>query len=141
MRQGFTLIELLIVLALLAIILAFSAPVALSHYQAYVFISERDEFLSLLRRARTLSLANRNSQPHGLYIDAASYIIFEGSDYLNRNPAYDEIFPRAQGIDISGPTEIVFAPLSAASAGGNITLSYGDQSVNFKINTAGGITW
>lgn len=142
MNNGFSLSELLIVIAILVVIAVFGVPATITHYQNYLLIAERDSLLSYLRRARTFSLANRNSEPHGIFIESNQYVLFEGKSFTERQAAYDEVFPKAKSIQIAGTSEIVFASLAATSTGGTITLSVApNNSFNIQINEAGGIIW
>lgn len=141
--RAFTLIELLLVLGLLVLILSLTAPVAINHYQSYQIIAERDNILGLLRRARSLSIANRNAAAHGVYFDMSQsqYVIFEGSSYALRAPNWDEVFSWPASLTITGQSEVVFAPLAATTTGVNIALSNSAANFNIQINDQGGILW
>ena len=141
MKHGFTLIELLIVFSILIIIFALGMPLTINYYQSYQLISERDNMVGLLRRVRTFSLANRNSLPHGLHLGSDAYTLFTGESFMNRDPAFDEIFPKSGAATVGGPAEIVFSPLSATTTGGTLMLNVGPQSASVLINATGGISW
>lgn len=141
MSKGVTLIEVLIVLAIMGIVFSLGVPLTINHYQSYLLISERDSILGFLRRARTLSLANRNSLPHGIYIESSQYSIFEGQNFLNRNSSLDEVFPKSRSISVAGSSEITFAPLSATTAPVTLTLSNYNQNITIEINGEGSISW
>ena len=141
MNKGVTLIEVVIVLAIMGIVFSLGVPLTINHYQSYLLISERDNILGFLRRARTLALANRNSLSHGVYIESSQYSIFEGQNFLNRNSSLDEVFPKSQSVSIAGSSEIIFAPLSATTAPVTLTLSNNNQNISIQINAEGGILW
>ena len=141
MKGGFTLIELLLILGIVSIIMIMGTPITINHYQSYRLISERDNLLGFLRRARTLSLANRNSLAHGLYIENNRYTIFEGPNFTSRQSAWDEVFDKSGAVEISGSTEIIFSSLGATTTSSALTLSIGSQTFTININEAGGIAW
>ena len=141
MANGITLIEVLIVLAIMSIVFSLGVPLTINHYESYLLISERDNLLGFLRRARTLALSNRNSLPHGVYIEGNEYAIFEGQSFSSRNSSLDEVFPKSQSINVTGSGEIIFSSLSATTAPVTLTLSNNNQNLNIQINAEGGISW
>lgn len=141
-RGGFTFIEFTIVLAILAFTAGLGLFVSLEFYRGSVLDSERDQFLSILRRARNAAINNIHNLSHGVYVASSSYIIFAGPSYVGRIASYDEIFPRAAPVSFSGPSEIVFSRLAAtSSASGTIILSYVPASTTIQINYEGQISW
>lgn len=116
---GFTLIELLIVMALVVLLIVTAAPIY-SNFQTSSQLNESAaQVVSTLRLARTLSVARQNNSSYGLSIDvdpggADRIILFSGTSYALRNPAYDRIttFDGALSVTPSlsgGAREIVFS--------------------------------
>ncbi len=135
--NGFTLIEALISLGILAIIFAVGAPIALDFYLNYQLASEANLLTSALQQARNLSMINHNESNHGLYVDAENFVIFQGSNFASRVQNQDKIFPRAQLISITGPSELIFTALSGQTASTTYNLSDGRKNKDVYVNAEG----
>ena len=120
--EGFTLMEILIVISLFFILAGFGLAISMDAYRSFNFASDRDLLVSLLQKARSQSLNNVNQSPHGVYIAAASYVLFQGSNYISRDQSEDLIFPHSADLSLSGLPEVIFTPLSATTSAGNIIL-------------------
>lgn len=114
--SGFTLIELLITIALIGGLAGMGLLIGLDFYKSYALISEKDTLISILRQTRTRALVNFNQSSHGLYIGPDAYTIFQGPSFANRSSTWDQLIQRAPGITLTGPQEIVFNQLTAASS-------------------------
>ena len=144
--EGFTLIEVLVVIALGVILATFSLLLGTNFYTSYSFRSDRDILVSALEKARNRSLANINQAPHGVHIDPAQYVIFEGATYATRDATKDESIPASAAIirTVSVPQpEFVFLQLDGGVAiPGNITLATaGHSPATITINSEGQIDW
>lgn len=154
-KRGFSLIEILIVVALLVVIIGLTLLVSFDNLRSYSFRSDRDMLVAALHKTRNQAVNNiclgvscTNGKSHGVafppLVPAGEYVIFQGSDFVNRDVAMDEIFDLSPGINIAGTSEIVFSSLSgdADPPDGNITISddNGLSSV-ISINSEGQITW
>ncbi len=152
---GFTLIEMLIVIGIMTSLGGVALVVSMNNYHAYAFRAERDTLVSLLQKARSQSMSNlclgasmscMNGRPHGVYISAGQYTVFQGQTYAARDSAIDEIY-LMRGVDVmtrSGSlTEVVFAQLSGDVAlPGYITFLNSDGHVSTTtITSQGAITW
>ena len=140
-NKGFTLIEIFIVIAIMGILAAITVPTLISSYRNYVFHGERDLAVSLLRRARGMSLAGTDSKDHGLKITSASYTIFEGSSWAARDTSQDQDTPHDNTVAISGGSEIVFGYLTGRSVATILTLTDGSNAASVSINLEGLISW
>ena len=142
MSRGFTLIELIIVIALAVIIFSFTVGVGSDFYLSQSLIAERDSVVSLLRRARIKAMNNTRQSNQGLFIAAGEYVIFEGDTYAGRSVDFDEVFPRAGRVQISGPSEIVFnSSEGSSSASGTISIVSGAGTAKILVNSEGRISW
>ena len=121
-RDGLTLIEILISISLLAILAGFGLVESMDSYRRYNFFSQRELLVSLLQRARAQAMQNLNEMPHGLHIDsiAATYILFQGSDFAHRDLSGDLIFSGNPGQSFAGLTDVVFSRLSGTTTSGSI---------------------
>lgn len=134
--------EVIIVLGIFAILFAVGLPIGLDAYRNYLLNSETINLVSFLRRAQNMSFSNVNEVPHGIYMSEDKFIIFEGASYASRNVSADEDFYRSASVSISGPTEIVFAPLSGnPNIGGSFILSNLLRIQSVEINEQGTIFW
>ena len=141
-RLGFTIVELLVIMAIAVLIFIFTLGVGSDFYRNQSLISERDTVINLLRRARTKAMNNENQSNQGLSVSTTSYVLFSGDSYALRNASYDEEFPRSGIINVSGPTEAVFAALEGTSnVSGTISVSNSKDTANISVNYGGRITW
>ena len=135
--KGFTLIEILLALAILMLLLGITVPVGWNFFTSSAVQSERDTLISLITRARTYAITNKNSAPHGIAISAPSFTLFQGASYAARAAQFDEPFPRTNSVTITGPSELVVTPLSGDTTPGTFTLSLGTTSRTVSINSEG----
>ena len=139
-NAGFTVIELTVVIAIFVVLLSLAFFINIDFYKSRTLLSERDTLVSILRRARTLSLANVNETSHGVFIND-DYIVFQGPSYAARNSAWDEIYPKSSAISVSGVQEIVFDSLTAdTAASGTIALSYDQHFADISVNQVGRVS-
>jgi len=152
---GFTLIEILIVMALFVLMTGITLLASFDNLRGYSFRSERDILVAVLHKARSQAVNNiclgascTNGKPHGVAFSplspAGKYVIFQGSDFVSRDVAMDEIISLSYGINITGTSEIIFSNLSgdAVPSESSVTISddNGRSSV-IGINSEGQITW
>jgi len=121
-NYGFTFLEILLTLALFVIVASLSLAASLDVYKSFNYADSQSLLLTLLRRARSDAVNNIDGLPHGIFIQNHTYILFEGRNYQARNQTRDLTFPTSSNIDMSGNTEVVFAPLSATTSSGQIIL-------------------
>lgn len=140
---GFMLVELLLALGLLALLFGFILSVSIPFYQRYTLYTERDIFVSELKKARAQAMYSTRNTAHGIYLATSSYTIFEGLSYASRTPAYDEVRGLPSLITIQAPfSEIVFSPTAATTtASGTITFATEIKSVGIEVNGEGRIDW
>ncbi len=78
-REGFTLIEIIIVVAILAVIIAFGMTVDFNSFLGDTFLTEQAKIVSILERARSHAMANMYESNYGVCYTAPNYIVFKGS--------------------------------------------------------------
>lgn len=148
MKSGFTLIELLIVMALIVLLAAAAVPIY-SNFQTSSQLNESAaQVASTFRLARTLSVARQNNSSYGVYIGTDRIILFLGTSYVGRNPAYDRITALDSAISVvpslsGGATEVVFSRAHGApSAMGAITITHTTTgSRTISINALGAVDY
>ena len=138
---GFTLIETLLTLGILTVLLSITLPIGFDFYTTSILQSERDTLVSILTRARGLSLTHYHGAPHGIFQTPQTFIIFQGASYATRIQTYDQLFPRTRSITISGPPELIFTPLSGDTGPTTLTLSIGNGNQTITINAEGMIEY
>jgi len=141
-RQGFTLVELIVTLAILIGIFGISIFIGINFLEGESLQTERANLLSALRKTRSEAINNINQSDHGVFITTSTYILFQGTSYVSRTLAYDEVFQMKGGITLNGVPEIIFKALEGnTNASGTITINKGDKSYNILVNYEGGIDW
>ncbi len=110
--KGFTLVEILLSLAILAVLIAVSAPV----YQQLQSQNGMDNLTTIvaqdMRRAQSHARASDGGLPWGVDISSNTVTLFEGSSYASRVQAYDETYAFSSDITVSGLLDVVFSELS-----------------------------
>ena len=141
-KNGFTLIEILISVGILGVIFGASLFASLDLYRSYLFISQRNTLITMLEKARAQSQNGINGNAHGVEITPSNFILFSGESYGTRDTSLDVIFPVDDVIEKSGSSEVVFSAIDAnVDAMHEIVLSDSKNSINFRINSEGGIDW
>lgn len=130
MKKGFTLIEIILIIGILSIIAAFSAPIALNIYDRQIVISTSEDVFSVLKKAQADAEYRRGGTSHGVrFLDDDTYVLFRGGSYDGRDSSYDEIYPlygltATTSNPVLSETEIVFATGTGAfSATTTLSLS------------------
>ena len=137
---GLTLIEVLIVIGIVAALASIGIFVSMNLYHGYTLVSQRDQLVTLMQKARSQSLYNTNQASHGIYIAPTQFILFQGGSYLTRTPSYDEVVERDPVIIVSGHSEVVFEQLNAKlPTPVSITLAQDSRSMSIIINEEGAI--
>jgi Tfp pilus assembly protein FimT len=124
-----------------SIVVMIGFPAAWDFYLSYQIETERDNLVTLIREARNMSVVNRNEMSHGLYFDGSSFVVFEGANYANRIQTEDRIVSRQTNVAISGPSEIVFAPLSGETSTSTYILTSNAKIRNVYVKSEGTVDW
>ena len=130
---GLTIIELLTVVAILIILSSISISLFRIFQKESGLTNAAEEIINMLRFAQNKTLASQESSQWGVYFSTSSspqeYILFKGSDYASRDPAYDQVHKIPEKIEIyevdltGGGSEIVFEKvLGNTDSSGNISL-------------------
>jgi len=138
-------VETIITLGIIFILIGLGMFFSFGFYESYLLETEKNVLASLLRKARAQSLNNLNRAKHGVYLDfpAGRYVVFEGSDYLSRDQALDEvIFQGSKTIQLSGSQELVFDQLTGnLPQDKEIFLANKNQTITIVVNQQGGINY
>lgn len=150
---GFTLIEIIIVVGLLVFVAYIILSTNFSSYRSYSFRDERDTLINNLQRMRSLAMNNicygtcTSGTSHSVHFETSEYILYQGEDWDSHDSEADEIVKINPVMQISGPTDIVFTPLSGdvtvtPSGSYDITLTDNmSHSSVITLNKVGQIKW
>lgn len=143
MLRGFTLIEILLSLSMMAVIAAFSLPVAQNYQLRSGLHVAKDTTAQQLRRAQSLSIAGEGDDTWGVAIQNGSVTLFKGSSYASRDTSYDEVNAIQTSITTSGISEVVFTRITGEpSTTGDINLeSAASQTEIITVQSNGLIEW
>lgn len=142
--KGFTVIEVLISLAILSVI-SVVGVMSLSGFNAdHALRSEVLKTLSLLAKARTLTLSAKEGSAYGVHFEERKAVLFKGQSYSagalgNQEQALNDVVKISAVTLTGGGTAVVFQKLTGATAqSGTITLAaVRDTSKTTVITIAG----
>lgn len=137
---GFTLVELLMVIAIVAIVFAFSTPYALNFYRSNLINDAQTNIVSTLERAKHYAILQKNDSNFGVHIDADSITLFQGDTYVVED-VNNEVIQLTAGITYSGPADIVFSKLTGTTATtSTTTITYGTLNKSILVEESGKIS-
>lgn len=140
---GFTLLEVLLSVAIIGILAGAGIPI----YQTLQNRNDMDiavsSFAQSLRRAQLLSQAVANDTTWGVRIRPGFIILFQGPNFLGRDPNFDEEIAIPSSIRISGTPEIVFNKFTGIPQNtGSLTLtSVNNETETVTINAKGMVNY
>ena len=141
MPKGFTLLEMLLALGIIAIIAVVSIT-SLSRVNTEKAIAvDADKALSLLARARSMTLSAKDGFVHGVHFEERTLVLFKGESYDAGAPG-SEAFPLHDEVKISavvlagGGSDVVFKKLTGATTqNGTVTLASIRDGTKTKVIT------
>jgi prepilin-type N-terminal cleavage/methylation domain-containing protein len=148
-RHGFTFVELAIVIAIFSVLFG-TAAVALGNFMnSQALQSDGSILVQALREAHARSVASERDSGWGVYLDttvpnANRAILFKGSSYSQRDPAFDQVTPLHPSVEFGplllngGGSEVDFSKRSGLTANnGLFSLAHQDQSFIVTVNPLG----
>jgi type II secretory pathway pseudopilin PulG len=137
-KKGITLIELLLACSLILIIGMFMFPIGMSFYYTQMRLSAHEGLENALRKAQQYSMTGKNGSAHGVRLEGAQYILYEGDSYAERTVEEDEVYHISGAVDIEGFTEINFASITGLpSSEATIMLEAGDGESYIRVESEG----
>lgn len=140
--KGFTFIEFLLIMAIIVVLLALTAPLGINFYKNQQLDTVTEDLIQALRRAQLKSMSQAEYN-FGIYLDSdrgSRYVLFRGNSYENRDD--EENFDIPDNIYFNGLTEIVFSRLEGIpSSVGNIILTSDVGIRTININQSGRINY
>lgn len=139
--KGFTLLETLLALGIVAVIAALSMASLSNFNRDKALAVETEKVLSLVAKARSLTLAAKDDSVYGVHFEAQKAVLFKGGSY-NANDSTNHIQPLNGEVNIAtvaligGGSDVVFKKLSGATTqSGTITLASMRDAIQTKVIT------
>lgn len=129
--KGFTLIEIVVALSIFFIIAGITAPLLYDSYRRTVFLTEKEDLISLLQQARQRAIDNMDGLKQGVHVSTDEAILFEGDTYDERSIKISGV-KLSPFIKIIKVENIIFDQLSG-EAPTNTIVTLLDNSMNSKI--------
>ncbi|OIO30944.1 hypothetical protein AUJ77_01225 [Candidatus Nomurabacteria bacterium CG1_02_43_90] len=79
--RGFSALEILVVMGILAVLLSSIIPSFLNFRRNTILNTETQELMTIINRARLLSVSSKNDQPFGVHLESGKAVLFEGVTY------------------------------------------------------------
>lgn len=111
-KNGFTILELLLVVALIGLIAAVSAPMYLSLQSENTMSIAVTNIADILHKTQLHAQAIDSGIAWGVEINTSSVKIFKGENFNTRDQNFDEDLVLDNNILLSGQSEIIFSPLT-----------------------------
>jgi len=127
-ERGFTLMEIVIGVAVVVIISSIALTVLRSFDENQALSKERSNAVSLLEKARQLTLFSKDAFQYGVHFDTEEIVLFKGTSYSASDPenSLTRLHSKVliSGINLTGGgSDVVFKRLSGeTSEDGTITL-------------------
>ncbi|MCF6276517.1 MAG: type II secretion system GspH family protein [Candidatus Magasanikbacteria bacterium] len=136
--KGFTLLEMVLVISLLGIIIAVSAPIY-SVFQTKNDVDLASEMLKTsLYRAQILSRNMIEDDNWSVHIENEDITVFKGTDYPTRDLSFEEITKMSARVIVSGTTDIIFSKFTGDPQNiANIELTIDNETKTITINEKG----
>lgn len=143
MSKGFTLIEFALSLALIGILASIFIPISGLLQSRNNLDLATTITVHALRRTQILSQAVESDTSWGINISNGNVIIFKGTNFIERDMNFDEIFNLPSNITLSGIGEIIFAKFSGEpqTVGNIILTSSNNETRKITINQKGMVSY
>lgn len=137
---GFSFLELLLVIAIISIIAASSAPFMSRFLAQNQLEVSTDKVVSTIRKSQSYAMANKDNAVWGFCISGSIIRLYKDSC---SSPSYNEDFDLTR-VTVSGPVDVYFAGTAGKrgepSEDVTITISNNMGVNTVLINSAGGLT-
>ena len=118
--RGFTMIEMLVVVVILSVLTSAVLPSLLNFRRSSLLNTETQEVITLINRARLLSVSSKNDERFGVHFEPSRLVLFQGSTYTegattNEEHNFDLAISSETTIN-GGGAEILFAKVTGAAS-------------------------
>lgn len=117
MRSGFSYVQILLIVAIISILGAVSAPYYVQFHTRQQLSEANDRLLVDLRYAQTKAMQQAENNQWGIHIQDAdkAYVLFYGPSYVPGQPN-NQIIEYGNSVTLSPNQDIVFAPTTGVPA-------------------------
>lgn len=121
-QKGFSLLELLIVIAILALILATVLPSFTNFRRSSLLNTETMNIVTLVNRARLLSVSAKNDTHYGIHFEAGKVVLFDAAAAYSSTDPTNEVYNAPSGITISsivvngGGSDVLFDKITGETS-------------------------
>lgn len=137
-QTGFTLIEILLVMAIVTILTAISAPFYLSLSRGNDLDAATSLLAQDLYQAQSYSRNRNQDSQWGVAVSGQVITLFSGSSYATRDTANDVVYTVPSSIAISGSSQIVYSKLyGLPQSTASFTLTGGGKTQTVVVNNKG----
>ncbi len=120
-QAGFTLLEMLLSAAIISMLVGASLPI----YETFIRRNDLDltaqRITAMLRRAETYAQAVNYDNDWSVEIQSSAVTLFQGTNFVGRNTAYDETLSMPATVTPSGTSEVRFTKFTAAPNAAAVT--------------------
>ncbi len=109
---GFSLLEIILSAAVVLTLSAFALPMGMRFFAVQTFDERTLHFRQTLSMAQRHAFSGYHASASGVALFSDRYVLFEGESYAGRDPLRDLSFPIEAGVEINGPSEVVFAAVT-----------------------------
>ena len=118
--RGFTMIEMLVVIVIMSVLASVILPSLLNFRRSSLLNTETQEVVTLVNRARLLSVSSKNDERFGVHFEPSKLVLFQGATYTdgvatNEEHYFDSAISSATSIN-GGGSEILFAKVTGAAS-------------------------
>lgn len=119
--RGFSALELIIVMAILAILLTSIVPSFVTFRRNSILNTETQELITVINRARLLSVSSKNDQQFGVHFESGKVVLFQGSTYsagvtTNEEHVFNSSLTLSPIVINGGGSEILFEKVTGAAS-------------------------
>lgn len=142
-KNAFTLVEILLIMALIALIAAFSVPLFNTFQTGSDIKVAADIVAQSLKRAESLAESGENDSNWGVHIATGTITVFNGNTYATRDTTFDDLFTISTDITATGLTDIVYTKFTGEpQSTGNIVLTADSGEVwTINLNSKGTVSY
>jgi type II secretory pathway pseudopilin PulG len=140
-KSGLTIVELLLVLGIFSVLGVGLGVGAFSLlFQSY-FTNTVERVVRTLHTAQIYSLSGRNDSAWGVHYESGMIVLFKGTDYASRDPAFDALTGIPEAVAVTGWNDLYFDRLRGVpSVPLSILIEISGRAGTISVNEQGGIS-